>query len=49
MSVIAALEDGKADLEKMVATENGILSFYGAKVRDSRKGGFGIISLNDAF
>jgi len=49
MSVIAALEDGKADLEKMVDTENGILSFYGAKVRDSRKGGYGIISLNDAF
>ena len=49
MSVIAALEDGKVDLEKMVDTENGILSFYGAKVRDSRKGGYGIISLNDAF
>ena len=49
MSVIAALEDGKADLEKMVDTENGILSFYGAKVRDSRKGGYGKISLNDAF
>ncbi len=49
MSVIAALEDGKADLETMIDTENGILSFYGAKVRDSRKGGYGIISLNDAF
>ena len=49
MSVMAALEDGKVDLETMVDTENGILSFYGAKVRDSRKGGYGIISLNDAF
>jgi len=49
MSVIAALEDGKADLETMNDTENGILSFYGEKVRDSRKGGYGIISLNDAF
>ena len=31
MSVIAALEDGKADLEKMVDTENGILSFLRSK------------------
>ncbi|MBL6648668.1 MAG: penicillin-binding protein 2 [Flavobacteriaceae bacterium] len=49
MSVIAALEDGKADLDTMVDTENGILSFYGAKVRDSKEGGYGIISLKDAF
>ena len=37
MSVIAALEDGKADLEKMVDTENGILSFTEQKLETQGK------------
>ena len=49
MSIIAALEDGKVDMNTVVDTENGILSFYGAKVRDSKKGGYGKISLNEVF
>ena len=49
MSIIAALEDGKVDLNTIVDTKNGILDFYGAKVRDSKKGGYGKISVNEAF
>ena len=49
MSIIAALEDGKVDMNTVVDTENGVLSFYGAKVRDSKKGGYGKISLNEVF
>ena len=49
MSIIAALEDDKVDMNTVVDTENGVLSFYGAKVRDSKKGGYGKISLNEVF
>ena len=49
MSVIAALEDDKVEPNTIIDTENGILSFYGNKVRDSKPGGYGEISLNDAF
>jgi cell division protein FtsI (penicillin-binding protein 3) len=49
MSIIAALEDGKVDLNTIVDTKNGILDFYGAKVRDSKMGGYGKISVNEAF
>jgi len=49
MSIIAALEDGKVDLNTIVDTKNGILDFYGAKVRDSKKGGYGKISVNEVF
>lgn len=49
MSIIAALEDGKVDMNTVVDTENGVLSFYGAKVRDSKEGGYGKISLNEVF
>jgi cell division protein FtsI (penicillin-binding protein 3) len=49
MSIIAALEDDKVDVNNIVDTENGILDFYGAKVRDSKKGGYGKISVNEIF
>ncbi|MDA7708225.1 penicillin-binding transpeptidase domain-containing protein, partial [Flavobacteriaceae bacterium] len=49
MSIIAALEDDKVDVNSIVDTENGILDFYGAKVRDSKKGGYGKISVNEIF
>ena len=49
MSIIAALEDGKVDLNTIVDTKNGILDFYGSKVRDSKMGGYGKISVNEAF
>ena len=49
MSIIAALEDGKVDLNTIIDTKNGVLDFYGSKVRDSKKGGYGKISVNEVF
>jgi len=49
MTLMAALEDGKVELQNFVDTEKGILSFYGSKVRDSKEGGYGKISVSDAF
>ena len=49
MSMIAALEDKIIDSSSLVDTKDGTLSFYGSKVRDSKKGGYGKISINDVF
>ncbi len=49
MSLIALLEDGKVDTSLMVNTGNGVYEFYGAKMRDSHRGGYGTISLAGVF
>ena len=49
MSVIAAFEDDKIEPNTIIDTGKGVLSFYGNKVRDSKPGGYGKISVNDAF
>jgi cell division protein FtsI (penicillin-binding protein 3) len=49
MAMIAALEDDIVKPLSIIDTENGILSFYGSQVRDSKKGGYGKISVNDVF
>ena len=50
MSMIAILEDNIIDENTKVDTGNGILEFFGEyKVRDSKKGGYGIISSSKAF
>ncbi|WP_299553177.1 penicillin-binding protein [Seonamhaeicola sp.] len=49
MAVTAALEDKVIDTSDVVDTEKGILTFYGKKVRDSRNGGYGKISVSEAF
>ena len=49
MALVAALEHKVVDTTDMVDTKNGILSFYGKKVRDSKHGGYGKISLAKAF
>jgi len=49
MSIIAGLEDKVIDTSDVVDTENGILTFYGKKVRDSHHGGYGKISVSEAF
>lgn len=50
---MVALEDGTADTNTMVDTQNGIYTIYGSKIRDSNyrngKGGHGIVSLKRAF
>ncbi|HMB99454.1 MAG TPA: penicillin-binding protein [Flavobacteriaceae bacterium] len=49
MAITAALEDKVIDTSDVVDTENGIISFYGKKVRDSKNGGYGKISIAKAF
>lgn len=49
MVMVAALEDKAVDSSTVVDTENGILTFYGKHVRDSKRGGYGKISAARAF
>ena len=49
MAMIVALEDKVIDTSTVVDTENGIMTIYGRKVRDSRRGGYGKISAAKAF
>lgn len=50
MALVAALEDKVVDTTTVIDTKNGILTFYGKyNVRDSKKGGYGKISLAQAF
>ena len=48
-SVIAGLEDGFLDVSDTVDTEGGVYRFYDRIMRDSRKGGYGRVSLQSAF
>jgi len=49
MALAVALEDKVIDTSTIVDTEKGILSFYGKKVRDSKRGGYGKITVAKAF
>ncbi len=49
MAVAAALEDKLIDTSDVVDTEKGVLTYYGKKVRDSKWGGYGRISVSEAF
>lgn len=49
MSLTVALEDKVLDTTDIVDTEKGVISFYGKKVRDSKDGGYGKISVAKAF
>ncbi|NNC34110.1 MAG: transpeptidase family protein [Croceitalea sp.] len=49
MSLVAALEDKKVDTSSIVDTENGRWRIYDRTVRDSKWGGYGKISVSDAF
>ena len=49
MALTAALEDKVIDTSDVVDTGNGILSFYGKKVRDSHQGGYGKITIAKGF
>lgn len=44
MSIIVALEDKVIDTSTIVDTEEGVITFYKRKVRDSHHGGYGKIS-----
>ncbi|VAV83328.1 Cell division protein FtsI [Peptidoglycan synthetase] [hydrothermal vent metagenome] len=44
MAFAAALEDKVIDTATIVDTKNGVKTFYGRKIRDSHRGGYGKIS-----
>ncbi|MCB0380711.1 MAG: transpeptidase family protein, partial [Flavobacteriales bacterium] len=48
-SLMAAFEDGYLTLEDMVNTEDGTTKFYGATMKDSHEGGYGVISVQKSF
>lgn len=48
-SVLALLEDGLADTADMVDTQGGMIRLSGKEIFDSKKGGYGVISLAKAF
>ncbi len=49
MDMVIALEDKVIDTSTVVDTENGIYKIYGRSVRDSHRGGYGVISAARAF
>ncbi|GAB1307788.1 penicillin-binding protein [Urechidicola sp. KH5] len=49
VSMVVGLEDKLIDTAQVVDTEKGIYKIYGKSVRDSHKGGFGVISAARAF
>lgn len=49
MSLVAALEDGIVDTSTVVDTEKGTWRIYDRLVRDSHYGGYGKISMGEAF
>ena len=49
IALAVALEDKVVDTTSIVDTEKGVLSYYGKKVRDSKRGGYGKISIARAF
>lgn len=49
MSMVVGLEDKVIDTAQIVDTEKGVYKIYGKSVRDSHKGGFGIVSAARAF
>ncbi|MCO4820773.1 MAG: transpeptidase family protein [Flavobacteriaceae bacterium] len=49
MALAVALDDKVIDTSAIVDTEKGVLTYYGKKVRDSKHGGYGKISVAKAF
>lgn len=49
MALAVALEDKVIDTTTMVDTKKGVLTYYGKKVKDSKRGGYGNISVAEAF
>jgi cell division protein FtsI (penicillin-binding protein 3) len=49
LSYMVALEDGYIDTNDLIETGNGVYTFYGQKMRDSHRGGFGTITVKEAF
>lgn len=48
-SFMVALEDGKFNLNTKIDTENGKYKVYRHTIRDSHEGGYGVITMKEAF
>jgi len=48
-TMIALLEDGIVTPDDFIQTADGVTTFYGRSMRDAREGGFGTITVKDAF
>ena len=49
ISLAAALEDKVTDTSQVIDTRNGVVTYYKRKVKDSRPGGYGKITMGKAF
>ncbi len=47
--LMAAMEDGYVDINDSIETEKGVIKFYDHKIRDSRRGGYGNITVKQVF
>ena len=48
-SLLVALEDGVVDLEDTIDAGNGVVRFYDKDIRDTKWGGYGKITVKEAF
>lgn len=48
-SLITAIDDGYISINDKVDTKNGVISYYGVEMHDTKDGGHGVISVKDAF
>ncbi|MBI9055565.1 MAG: transpeptidase family protein [Bacteroidales bacterium] len=48
-SMIALLEDGFVDLGDTVNTGNGVIQYYDKKIRDTKRGGHGVLNVQEIF
>ncbi|MFC2087452.1 penicillin-binding protein, partial [Bacteroidota bacterium] len=49
ISFLAALEDGYIDLDDTIHTGKGVKSYYDVQMTDSRKEGYGVITVKEVF
>jgi cell division protein FtsI (penicillin-binding protein 3) len=49
LSMMALLEEGKINLSDSIDTGNGIYKFYDRYMRDAKNGGYGILTVREAF
>lgn len=48
-SLMVGLEDGKYTIQDSISTNDGTYRFYDRIMRDSKEGGYGVVSVADAF
>lgn len=49
LSMLALLEENKISLDQTIETGNGVHKFYNQYMRDAKNGGFGTITIREAF